>query len=342
MDKLRPVLIFGGLLAAVLGLANASVHAQYEEGGYDVPTQLERIPDVGQPQDVQDVAPSNGGNDTPSYIGPSQGTDNFIQYTGPTDAWGDLQPLTDIPHYSDMGGDGVLKDDVAQDQLQFPTQEQHPVLDDIKEAMLRDMLMVKKNQRVTPDDPLLHVDQGKTGPKNATKDLELSPAAKVCNTDGNIKCSDAEAKRFLDKKGVDYKKNACSDKIKTLCTSFGGMQPSTLEQMGRLKGACNCTLVITGGTEYGHTENGSDLSHANGYKYDAKKNTGLNRFIVDRCSEKNHCDEGERVEKNGNISPTYTYTINGRTVIYVDEKIGAPHWDITVAPLEPTDPTAKK
>jgi hypothetical protein len=45
-----------------------------------------------------------------------------------------------------------------------------------------------------------------------------------------------------------------------------------------LRNACGCSLTITGGTETGHA--GGTYSHANGYKLDFAKASGINSYVT--------------------------------------------------------------
>lgn len=69
----------------------------------------------------------------------------------------------------------------------------------------------------------------------------------------------------------------CTDKTKPTCTSYDGVLSGTVDGAITLKGACGCTLIITGGTETGHAS--GPYSHANGYKFDFRKNTALDAYV---------------------------------------------------------------
>lgn len=55
------------------------------------------------------------------------------------------------------------------------------------------------------------------------------------------------------------------------------VQSGTVDQAIVLKGACNCALTITGGTEVGHAAGTN--SHYNGYKLDFRHSAGLDNYI---------------------------------------------------------------
>ena len=69
----------------------------------------------------------------------------------------------------------------------------------------------------------------------------------------------------------------CTSKTNPSCTSYDGVLSGTVDGAITLKGACGCSLIITGGTETGHA--GGTYSHANGYKFDFRKNTALDSYI---------------------------------------------------------------
>jgi hypothetical protein len=70
----------------------------------------------------------------------------------------------------------------------------------------------------------------------------------------------------------------CTTKSNPKCTSYSGLLSGTVNGAITLKGACDCTVVITGGTEVGHSTSGTKR-HDNGFKLDFKKNTKLNNYI---------------------------------------------------------------
>lgn len=61
------------------------------------------------------------------------------------------------------------------------------------------------------------------------------------------------------------------------CTSLKGVRVSTIAGAIALKRDCNCTVVVTGGTELGHA--GGTDSHASGAKLDFQRNPALDSYI---------------------------------------------------------------
>ncbi|PPJ49929.1 hypothetical protein CBER1_04653 [Cercospora berteroae] len=103
----------------------------------------------------------------------------------------------------------------------------------------------------------------------------------------------------------------CTTKSNPRCTSYDGLLSGTVDGAITLKGACGCTLVITGGTETGHA--GGTYSHGNGYKLDFRKNTALNNYITSRF---------ERIGNRGDGYPQWRAASGN---IYCDE---GDHWDV--------------
>lgn len=92
------------------------------------------------------------------------------------------------------------------------------------------------------------------------------------------KLTQAEAESRLRAGGVGWTSSGgCSDKNNPTCTSFDGIYSGTVSGVVTLKGACGCTITITGGTETGHAS--GTYSHANGYKVDIAKNTAINSYV---------------------------------------------------------------
>jgi hypothetical protein len=109
------------------------------------------------------------------------------------------------------------------------------------------------------------------------------------------------------------------------CTSLIGIQATTITGIEALKASCTgCNnLVITGGTEPGHTD--GDLSHANGYKVDISDHSAdgaaltayLNNQVTAQTGEAPVPNVPSTIVQNG-----YTYTVMHET--------NPSHWDIKV------------
>lgn len=92
--------------------------------------------------------------------------------------------------------------------------------------------------------------------------------------------SDGAARSKLRGAGISVSSSGnCSDRNNPNCTSLEAVLSGTIDNAITLKGACKCTLIVTGGTETGHGGKGPGKSHWNGYKLDFGKNTQLNNYI---------------------------------------------------------------
>ncbi|KAI0815731.1 hypothetical protein GGR55DRAFT_359247 [Xylaria sp. FL0064] len=142
-------------------------------------------------------------------------------------------------------------------------------------------------------------------------------AAAVAQADmvkrSGTKLTQAEAESRLRAGGVGWTSSGgCTDKNNPTCTSFDGVYSGTVAGAITLKGACGCTVTITGGTETGHAS--GTYSHANGYKFDFAKNSALNSYITNSFTHIANRADGypQWQAASGNI--------------YCDE---GNHWDVT-------------
>ncbi|KAI0106168.1 hypothetical protein GGR51DRAFT_518040 [Nemania sp. FL0031] len=127
------------------------------------------------------------------------------------------------------------------------------------------------------------------------------------------KLTQAQAASLLSAGGVGWTSSGgCSDKTNPTCTSFDGVYSGTVNGAITLKSACGCTVTITGGTETGHAS--GTYSHANGYKFDFAKNTGLNSYVTNTFT------------KIANRADGYPQWQAASGNIYCDE---GNHWDVT-------------
>ncbi|GIZ42575.1 hypothetical protein CKM354_000583700 [Cercospora kikuchii] len=124
--------------------------------------------------------------------------------------------------------------------------------------------------------------------------------------------SQSEAASRLSGAGITSSSSGgCTSKSNPRCTSYDGLLSGTVDGAITLKGACGCSLIITGGTETGHA--GGTYSHGNGYKLDFRKNTALNNYITTRF---------ERIGNRGDGYPQWRAASGN---IYCDE---GDHWDV--------------
>lgn len=104
----------------------------------------------------------------------------------------------------------------------------------------------------------------------------------------------------------------CTRRTNRHCTSFDGLRPASLNGILDLRQQSHCGVVISGGTERGHSH--MRMSHANGYKLDVLPNRCINRYISRHY---------RHVPKRGDGARQYVYTRHAR---FAREPS---HWDIT-------------
>jgi hypothetical protein len=104
----------------------------------------------------------------------------------------------------------------------------------------------------------------------------------------------------------------CTRRRNPHCTSFDGLQPSTLDGVLRLRENSRCGLVISGGTERGHAS--GPYSHGAGYKLDILPNRCINHFV-----RRNY----RRIHTRGDGAPVYQ---DAERSLFAREPS---HWDIT-------------
>jgi hypothetical protein len=101
-------------------------------------------------------------------------------------------------------------------------------------------------------------------------------------------------------------------------TRMDGIKQATINEIISLKKACNCEVVVTAGTEQGHSE--GSCSHSGGFKADLRKNTALDNYIRTKFTPAPSWRDGTKV---------WTSSTGGK---YADESsaTGGPHWDVAV------------
>ncbi|GLX01094.1 hypothetical protein [Microtetraspora sp. NBRC 16547] len=104
----------------------------------------------------------------------------------------------------------------------------------------------------------------------------------------------------------------CVDRTKPTCTSLEGLRYGTLTQAIELKRRSDCRIVITGGTEVGHSA--GRYSHKNGFKIDIAHNPCIDAYVTKTFGYWTTRGDGARMYRPE----------TGRDV-YADE---ANHWDI--------------
>lgn len=127
--------------------------------------------------------------------------------------------------------------------------------------------------------------------------------------------------------GIDVKTNACTTALfeqfvsnkRANCTGIGNMPGSVLTMLTALKKDCgNCTISVTGGTEWGHKSHFPDRAVADLRYGDSK----LDTHIKTKGKYAGACYAGQ----------AWTVTAsNGQTALFCDEAPpgGSRHWHVT-------------
>lgn len=140
--------------------------------------------------------------------------------------------------------------------------------------------------------------------------LALSPGAHAAAPP--VKLSDAQAAARLSKAGITRSSSHHCTARKSGCTSYQGIRTVTVNGIIAFKSASHCTVNITGGTEPGHSTNGTH-THANGFKVDISKYPCAGAYIKEHY---------RYIGLRGDGYPQWR-TSTGN--IYCDE---GSHWDI--------------
>ncbi|MFF2960626.1 hypothetical protein ACFVT1_17315 [Streptomyces sp. NPDC057963] len=123
-----------------------------------------------------------------------------------------------------------------------------------------------------------------------------------------------DAAAVFKKAGVTWTSSGkCSDWNKKSCTSFTRINKASVAGVIAFKKISGCQVVITGGTEVGHTP--GTYSHRNGYKTDiSTKVPCVNNYIKRKFAKAGKRSDGAALYKSpaGNV--------------YANE---GSHWDIT-------------
>jgi hypothetical protein len=122
--------------------------------------------------------------------------------------------------------------------------------------------------------------------------------------------SQAAAEAILPSSISVVSSGSCTDRTQSNCTSLDGVKPQTISRIVQLQQDVGENLVITGGTETGHS--GGTYSHSNGYKIDLRTTPQLNAHITENYE---HVGGTKWKDPEGNI-----YYRHGPH----------DHWDVTV------------
>lgn len=127
--------------------------------------------------------------------------------------------------------------------------------------------------------------------------------------------TDEQARNAFAQNGFSFSAtdNNCTEN-RAGCTYLGGLQSATINTLIAFGRSCDAPLVITGGTEPGHSS-----AHARGYKIDIRNSQGATACVLDVAER---YPAGDRGGDHG--GPAY---IDGCGNIFVQE---SNHWDILV------------
>ncbi|MFF3327929.1 hypothetical protein [Streptomyces sp. NPDC002889] len=155
-------------------------------------------------------------------------------------------------------------------------------------------------------------------------DSEKDISAEVRVEEPNDKVRHAVAFAILKAAGIKWKSAGnCTDRNNEDCTSYEKIRVASVNGAVLLKESLpeDCKLTVTGGTERGHSEQGT-RTHRNGYKLDFSPEKCLSDWI--RANSRYDRTRGDNVR-------VYRGNLDGRSVEYADERASRdkPHWDIT-------------
>ncbi len=131
----------------------------------------------------------------------------------------------------------------------------------------------------------------------------------------------------------------CYDSTSSRCTGLDGLQNDTLSGVFAFSSACNCEVVITGGTEVGHASEGDDFSHSSGNKVDFRPTTAVNDYILTQIQSGNFTTVGWRHD-NTEVVPVLVDQ-DGNYWAYETPPGGGRHWDVCFGGCpDPTRPAS--
>jgi hypothetical protein len=147
----------------------------------------------------------------------------------------------------------------------------------------------------------------------------------------NVSNKDQASRNTLLANRISVNKNDCWTSTKTNCTSLLNMRSATVNEIIYFAKACDkwnaptgsyanrCGVIVTGGTEAGHSGSGS-CSHAGGYKFDMGITTLIGNYIANK-SYFSYLG----IRSDG--APMYKWLSGG--AIYARES-NPDHWDVLV------------
>lgn len=121
-----------------------------------------------------------------------------------------------------------------------------------------------------------------------------------------------EVRKRLGARGITFNNNTCRNPAETACTTVGGLPEDTLAMLEQLKDYCPGELMVTGGTEAGHSAHGP-----------GKRAVDLSR----KSAAFNACVEGFEPTRNPGFCHA-TYKKFGYT--FCNEVSSQPHWHVDI------------
>lgn len=113
-------------------------------------------------------------------------------------------------------------------------------------------------------------------------DAGTGPAMPSGNADALFKqvvAGEKEAREVLAAQKIAINAAACTGIGKSGCTTVGGMSNSTLAMLAELKKLCDCTMTVTGGTEWWLHSAKTKHKPGNTTAVDLRKETNLDSYI---------------------------------------------------------------
>jgi len=114
-----------------------------------------------------------------------------------------------------------------------------------------------------------------------------------------------------DNDGVNTYAGPCTEGQTTGCVNLNGLADTTQNGLASLNETCSCNVIITGGTESGHSS-----VHSTGIAVDLRLDGGLTNYI-----ETNKIGNPQQTD----LGPKYTLNIDGKNVTFLKE---SNHWHV--------------
>ena len=114
---------------------------------------------------------------------------------------------------------------------------------------------------------------------------------------GDSRERENQIRSVLNEFDISVNNPACE--IGTSCTNLDGTRLETLDRIIAFAQNVNVPIVITGGTEDGHS-NRTEYSHANGYKIDIRPSSEIDNYITNNYQNVGVRSDGATVYSDGN------------------------------------------